>query len=152
MATSSTSDPTVPSQTPMSPRFVYTTPTGRCIHRACCKHLKASTKALKICACVMESCGHTTRIYADDDDRLHVNTCPQAICRGKGYSDRRSAVTVGSIVEAVRNFGLPTVHTRRMDDWWIAFVSTEKKGEERLIRLKVSLSFVAISLMSCSIA
>ena len=89
MATSSTSDPPVPSQTPMSPRFVYTTLTGRCIHRACCKHLKASQKALKICTCVMESCGHTTRIYADDDDRLHVNTCPQAICRGKGYTKCR---------------------------------------------------------------
>ena len=65
--------------------------------------------------------------------------------------DTRSAVTVGSIVEQLEIFGLPTVHTRRMDDSWIAFVPT-KKREERLIRLKSLLPLVAISVMSCSIA
>ena len=89
----SPSDPAVASQTPVTPSFVYTTPTGRCVHRASCKHRKASTRALHICNCVMQECGPTTRIYADNDDRLHVNTCPQAICRGKSYTKCRDCWT-----------------------------------------------------------
>ena len=85
----SSSIPAENSQTPVTPTFVYITPTGRCVHRASCKHLKAFTRAMHICSCVMQECGPSTRIYADDDDRLHVHTCPQAICRGKAYSKCR---------------------------------------------------------------
>ena len=85
----SSSVPAETSQTPVTPNFVYTTPTGRCVHRASCKHLKAFTKAMHICSCVMQECGPSTRMYADDDDRLHVHTCSQAICRGKAYSKCR---------------------------------------------------------------
>ena len=85
----SSSTPAENSQTPVTPTFVYITPTGRCVHRAACKHLKASTRAMHICSCVMQECGPSTRIYADDDDRLRVHSCPQAICRGKAYSKCR---------------------------------------------------------------
>ena len=52
----SSSIPAEISQTPVTPSFVYTTPTGRCVHRASCKHLKAFTRAMHICSCVMRTC------------------------------------------------------------------------------------------------
>ena len=36
----------------------------------------------------------------------------------------------------------PTVHTRRVDDLWIAFVPIGKKGEVRSIQFDLSMSFV----------
>ena len=39
----------------------------------------------------------------------------------------RNAVTAGMLAEVFIFFGLPTVHTRRMDDLWIAFVPIGKK-------------------------
>ena len=92
---SSSSDPAVPSQKPVTPAFAYFTPTGRCVHHAKCKHLCAFTKAMHICTCVMQECGPTTRIYVDDADHLHVNTCPRAVCRGKGNSKCRDCWTSG---------------------------------------------------------
>ena len=65
------------SQQPIPPKasYGYITSTGRCLHRARCKHLRGFHKPLTFCDCIPQSTCPTMQLFADTEDRVHVSSC-----------------------------------------------------------------------------
>ena len=68
-------DPVCDPQQPIPPKPVYgyITSTGRCLHKARCKHLRGFHKPLTLCDCIHQS--KPLQLFADTDDRVHVSSC-----------------------------------------------------------------------------